>query len=77
MVWFLKYPCFFFCFVFVPKSSSEDVLLILERERREEGGGGREEGREKKTDGQTDRCERETSVDCLLYTSQPGIEPAT
>lgn len=66
MVWFLKYPCFFFCFVFVPKSSSEDVLLILERERREEGGGGgRKGGRKRQTDRQTDvRGKHQSTASC-------------
>ena len=53
----------FFLICFLP--SPEDVcsLWLLERK----GGGERE----------NHRCERETSISCLLYMPQPWIEPAT
>ena len=52
------------------KSSPKDMICIDFKERGREGEGKRESEREH-------RCERETSIGCLLYVRQLGIAPAT
>lgn len=44
-------------------------MFIDFREKQEVGGGGRERN--------IHPCERETSINYLLYVPQPGIEPVT
>ena len=44
-------------------------VCVRERER--------ERGRERERERNIDRCERETSIDCLLYALRPGIELET
>ena len=56
----------FILFLFSFLSSPKDMLVDF-----------REGGREGDREEEKHRCARETSIDCLLYMSQPGTEPTT